>query len=110
MSIRPSENYFEGSMFGYEKPNLINFHLTLLGGLKHQLVSFPNIQENAINAGYLNQEREIGEQEMPENVCIHIQGCNKRERIFLHKLEEYRKNNETVAKNINIQIDFSLNV
>ncbi|PGD52846.1 hypothetical protein COM40_25300 [Bacillus wiedmannii] len=97
-------------MFGYEKTNLINFYLTPLGGLKHQQVSFPDIQENAINAGYLNQEREIGEQKMPEDVYIHIQGCNKREKIFLHKLEEYRKNNETVAKNINIQIVFSLNV
>lgn len=88
MSVRPLENYFECSMHGTEGENFITFYLALLGGLKHQSVTFPNILDYAINAGYLNNDRYIGEQEMPEDAfCFNKEG----EKIFLHTEKEYRK-------------------
>lgn len=91
MSCRPREGFFECSMAGDEKTNYINFYVTLLSGLKHQQVSFPDIQEYAINAGYLKQGRIIGEQEMPEDAYIYSQDGNNSEKIFLHTLDEYKK-------------------
>ncbi|MDT0149850.1 hypothetical protein Q9R38_25255 [Priestia aryabhattai] len=88
MSIRPRENYFECAMDGKEGENFITFYLALLGGLKHQLVSFPNMLEYAINAGYLKNNRHIGEQEMPED-AFYIN--EKGEKIFLYTEKEYRK-------------------
>ena len=87
MSVRPREDYFECAMRGTEGENFITFYLALLGGLKHQLVSFPDMLEYATNAGYLNNNRYIGEQEMPKDAfCFNEHG----QKIFLHTEEEYR--------------------
>ncbi|MYW23030.1 hypothetical protein GTY48_04915 [Bacillus thuringiensis] len=88
ISVRPLEGYFEGSMAGEEGENYINFYLCLLSGLKNQIVSFPNIMQYAINDGYLNTPRDIGEQEMPEDAFYY---SPEGKRIFLHTMEEYRK-------------------
>ncbi|SDN62625.1 DUF6602 domain-containing protein [Bacillus sp. OK048] len=88
MSVRPLEDYFECSMLGTEGENFITFYLAMLAGLKHQSVSFPNILDYAINAGYLNNDKYIGEQEMPEDAFYFNEKGGK---IFLHTEKEYRK-------------------